>query len=213
MESWGTQASWVWYRPDAYHESPRGERTSGDAQRRFESAHLRQIGHRHPAFGALPACSSKENREGRCRMHNVSQDVSLGPAVASRGLVTSGGTAVGAIKRHVQCAVDRRVGGVARRHVPGYVSIGARTACCLRHSICWLRDDTRAPMTKRASSRRRSGECALLLRPLNLRSHRMAKAGFPTGSAELWGLRSATSLACARNQSRCTTSTLPLQAR
>ena len=102
-------------------------------------------------------------------MHNVSQDASLGPAVASCGLVTSGGTAVGAIKRHVQCAVDRRVAGVARRHVPGHMSIGARTACCLRHSICWLRDDTRAPMTKRASSRRRSGECALLLRPLNLR--------------------------------------------
>ena len=135
------------------------------------SPYLRQIGHRHPAFGALRlrAVARKTVRCNGARSHNVSQDVSLGPAVASRGLVTSGGTAVGAIKRHVQCAVDRRVAGVARRHVPGHMSIGARTACCLRHSICWLRDDTRAPMTKRASSRRRSGECALLLRPLNLR--------------------------------------------
>ena len=138
---------------------------------RVRSPYLRQIGHRHPAFGALRlrAVARKTVRCNGARSHNVSQDVSLGPAVASCGLVTSGGTAVGAIERHVQCAGDRRVAGVARRHVPGHMSIGARTACCLRHSICWLRDDTRAPMTKRASSRRRSGECALLLRPLNLR--------------------------------------------
>ena len=147
--------------------------TSGDAQRRFESAFSLSSANRASTPSvrcSSPACSSKENREVQwCPMHNVSQDVSLGPAVASCGLVTSGGTAVGAIKRHLQCAGDRRVAGVARRHVPGHMSIGARTACCLRHSICWLRDDTRAPMTKRASSRRRSGECALLLRPLNLR--------------------------------------------
>ena len=33
-----------------------------------------------------------------CLMRNVSQDISLGPAVASRGLVTCGGTAIGAIE-------------------------------------------------------------------------------------------------------------------
>eukprot|EP00964_Phaeocystis_antarctica_P070102 scaffold42659_cov62-Phaeocystis_antarctica.AAC.9 len=46
--------------------------------------------------------------------------------VASRGLMTCGGTAVGAIEGHVQCTGDRRVAGVARWHVRGHNVLAPR---------------------------------------------------------------------------------------